>query len=65
MVLIKHFGLVHKIKYIILFANSKLNIFKNKYNTNINSNTDSDSDTDTDINTYTKQSLVTTATLSL
>ena len=27
----KAFGLVHKIKYIILFANSKLNIFKNKY----------------------------------
>ena len=27
----KAFGLVHKIKYIILFANSKLNIFRNKY----------------------------------
>ena len=27
----KAFGLVHKIKYIILFANRKLNIFKNKY----------------------------------
>jgi hypothetical protein len=27
----KAFGLVHKIKYIILFANSKLNIFINKY----------------------------------
>ena len=27
----KTFDLVHKIKYIILFANSKLNIFKNKY----------------------------------
>ena len=34
-------------------------------NTDSNSNTDSDSDTDIDINTYIKQSLVTTATLSL
>ena len=31
MVLKKAFGLVHKIKYIILFANNKLNIFGNKY----------------------------------
>ena len=27
----KAFGLVHKIKYIILFAKSKFNIFRNKY----------------------------------
>jgi hypothetical protein len=27
----KAFGLVHKIIYIILFANHKLNIFRNKY----------------------------------
>ena len=27
----KAFGLVYKIKYIILFANRKLNIFINKY----------------------------------
>ena len=60
--------MVHKIKHIILFENSKLtyseintdtDIDSNidlDSDTNIDSNTDPDSDTDIDINTYTRQS---------
>jgi hypothetical protein len=37
----KAFGLVHKIKYIILFANSKLTYSEINTDTNIDSDTDS------------------------